>query len=102
MQLAQSENKRVYLNSWQIISYSKKIRRIKIKITRKHKVIVSKIYQFTQGTDCSLLCCDIDTLPTRYKIVTSPFEHFTENAHISIHEWIVTHFNDTMQNNWLD
>jgi len=28
---------------------------IKIKITREHKVIVSKIYQFTQQTDHSFL-----------------------------------------------
>ena len=33
----------------------KKIRMIKIKITRKYKVIVSKIYQFIKQTDRSLL-----------------------------------------------
>jgi len=34
----------------QLTRYSKKIKMIKIKITGKHKVIVSKIYQFIQQT----------------------------------------------------
>jgi len=46
-----SDNKSIYLDSWHVISKSKKVRTTKVKIARKHEVIVSKIHQFIQRTD---------------------------------------------------
>jgi len=73
-----------YLNRWHIIYWCKKITMIEIKITREHKVIVSKTYQFKQQTNRSFLnirkyvTMTFNKVllwhkhPSRYKITVSP------------------------------